>query len=463
MKADVIKILKSWKKRTNVMYSTEELLYWIQEMNRKINVNVTKAALHSTDYWYFNQKKGSLQNRDERFFSIRGLQYFKNRKLIAEQPIIYQPEIGFLGIICKEFDGIMYFLMQAKVEPGNVNCVQISPTIQATKSNFEQVHGGKLPNYFSYFENSKEYTVIFDQVQSEQGTRFFKKRNRNIMIRVDDAVEMLPNFRWMTLGQIKEFMQIDNLVNMDTRTVLSCIPFSTYQYSENELKFIKECISDEYLFDSIFSANIQDDIVPVYNYLNDAKMFWDVKSKLVPLFVLRDWNIDEKGITCNKESNFDVRYFDIEISGREVQKWKQPLLQARGIGLFGLFICKHKEGYKLLVSIKAEVGAFDHIEIGPTVFRESVNNETDNYVTELFLKKMEQNEGILADGLFSEEGGRFYHEQNRNVIIMTDYIPSDELPEGLFWMSFSSLNGLVQINNCLNIQLRNLLSIIDIQ
>ena len=49
------------------------------------------------------------------------------------------------GIICKKINGKLNLLMQAKIEPGNVNCVQISPTIQATKSNFTQVHGGKLP------------------------------------------------------------------------------------------------------------------------------------------------------------------------------------------------------------------------------------------------------------------------------------------------------------------------------
>ena len=49
-------------------------------------------------------------------------------------------------------DGRLYFLMQAKVEPGNVNKYQISPTIQATKSNFTRAHGGKTPLFFDYFK-----------------------------------------------------------------------------------------------------------------------------------------------------------------------------------------------------------------------------------------------------------------------------------------------------------------------
>ena len=63
--------------------------------------------------------------------------------------------------------------------------------------------------------------IILDQLQSEQGARFLRKRNRNIIIKVEEEVPELEDFRWMTLGQIKEMMAIDNMVNMDTRTVLS--------------------------------------------------------------------------------------------------------------------------------------------------------------------------------------------------------------------------------------------------
>lgn len=47
--------------------------------------------------------------------------------------------------------------MQAKIEPGNVNRIQISPTIQATKSNFMQTHGGKAPAYLEYFSDEQNY------------------------------------------------------------------------------------------------------------------------------------------------------------------------------------------------------------------------------------------------------------------------------------------------------------------
>lgn len=462
MKDDIIKILKSWKVRDSKVNSTQSLLDWIHEMNEKFVVNVNEIPMEKDDFWFYNKEKGIIENKKGSFFSIRGIKYYRKGNVVSEQPIIYQREIGFLGIICKEIDGIMYFLMQAKVEPGNVNCVQISPTIQATKSNFQQAHGGKVPNYFSYFENSKKYDIIFDQIQSEQGMRFYKKRNRNIMIRVDEDIEVLPAFKWMTLGQIKEFMKIDNLVNMDTRTVLSCIPFSTYYYTNEERTEISECIPDKLLYASIFKANIQDGLEKVFNFQNNVKMFMDIKSKLVSLGELESWNVTNEGIQCKHQANFDVRYYDIEISGREVRNWRQPLVKAKGKGTFGLMISEHEGMYKFLVAVRAEIGAFDTIEIGPSIFQEPVQNRKTDYIIEMFNERLKTGEGVLKDSLFSEEGGRFYHEQNRNVIMKIPYIEPGKLPKGYFWLTYSSLNCLIQINNCLNIQLRNLLSVIDI-
>jgi len=67
----------------------------------------------------------------------------------------------------------------------------------------------------------------------------------------------------------------------------------------------------------------------------------------------------------------------------------------------------------------------------------------------------------MTDVMLSEEGGRFYHEENRNLILEVD---KNEVPKdvaGYHWCDFATLNYLTQVNNCLNIQLRNLLSLLD--
>jgi len=208
----------------NPMMSTSKFFKWLEDMNRKILFKIKQVPLYKTKGWYFDDRK-NFRHQSGKFFSIEGIKVKTNSGNVLEwsQPIIRQPEIGILGILCKKYNGILYFLMQAKVEPGNINKVQISPTVQATKSNFSQVHGGKVPPYLEYFLNmDNKISIIVDQLQSEQGARFFKKRNRNMIIEIQDEIKVLDNFCWLTLGQIKKLLLYPNIINMDTRTVLSC-------------------------------------------------------------------------------------------------------------------------------------------------------------------------------------------------------------------------------------------------
>src|SRR4030095_4387117 len=89
-----------------------------------------------------------------------------------EQPIIDQPEICIRGFGAKRFDGVLYLLMQAKMEPGNVDPVQITPTVQATRSNYTQVHQGARPRYVEYFLEPERGKMLVDQLQYEQASTF---------------------------------------------------------------------------------------------------------------------------------------------------------------------------------------------------------------------------------------------------------------------------------------------------
>ena len=463
MNSLISKILLSWSSLEGKVYTTDELFGWIKDLNDNTSVSIIEDSILNNTFWFYDDYNGEILNRKRSFFSIKGMRRFEDDEFIGEQPIIIQPEIGYLGIIAREIDGVLHFLMQAKIEPGNVNCVQISPTIQATKSNFTRAHGGKLPTYFELFEHSERYEVIYDQIQSEQATRFYKKRNRNMIMIVDEEIEVFPNFKWMTLGQIKKLMEVDNLVNMDTRTVLSGIPLITQSVSEDDKREILKYFSDEALFNSMFNSDPQKYLPWIYQRLNNYKMFKDIKIATVPLNQLVDWNVDEYGITCKKQADFMVRYYDIEISGREVQHWFQPLFKAIGMATFGLLSRVVDGKRQFLVKIKPEIGSFDKAEIGPSVqWEPSHYLYNDDEVEKLFRSKYENKQGIMVDVVLSEEGGRFYHEQNNNVILEIALEELSSLPKDYIWVEYATLNYLVQVNNCLNIQLRNLLSLVKI-
>ncbi len=432
------------------LHTTEELLAWITERNRTVHVSIRKITLEDSEAWYYNEAGGYIENRNKSFFRVAGMQELLGGQVVSEQPVIVQNEIGYLGILCRRFNGEMHCLMQAKIEPGNINHIQISPTIQATKSNFTQKHKGDKPPYLDYFLNASEYRIVVDQIQSEQSSRFYKKRNRNIILEVDEDIPVLPSHRWMTVEQLKELMRYDNLVNMDTRTVLSCLPLEEY---------IEE-IKDPALKRS--AEGTERNILPeIYQYINNYKMFDESRYRLVSLYDLKNWHMRDGEFVCEHPYSFKVVFCDIEIEGREVRHWTQPLFEAVGKATFGLVTAVDNGIREFLVKAAPEAGCFDKLELGPTVQREATWVGPGNEVDKLFDAHLASGAGVSFDTMLSEEGGRFYHEQNRNVILEIGKAELPVLPEGYFWTDYKTLNDLVQVNNCLNIQLRNLLAVLE--
>ena len=205
------------------MPNVESCLDWVSQRRNAIDAKINRIDFGGLRKWRIDDS-GNILHESHQFFAIKGLRVsgYSQEPSAWDQPIILQDEIGILGFIVKKLDGLLHFLVQAKIEPGNVNLVQLSPTLQATRSNFLRVHGGRSPNYLAYFREAGTNGICFDQFQSEQGARFLDKRNRNLIVEFDESnpVEPHDDYCWMTLGQLKALSRFDNLINMDTRSVL---------------------------------------------------------------------------------------------------------------------------------------------------------------------------------------------------------------------------------------------------
>ena len=455
-------IIRSLLTDKNPFNSTEEIKQWIEQRNREVEVKVEKIPFADMRMWH-SEEDGSLHHDSGRFFSIVGIDvqtdYGSNHHW--RQPIILQPEIGYLGILTKEINGVLYCLMQAKIEPGNVNCVQISPTLQATKSNYSRIHEGKSPNYLEYFVNAKPENIILDQLQSEQGARFLRKRNRNIIIKVDEDVPVLEDFRWMTLGQIKELMHYDNMVNMDTRTVLSGLKISDYVTPLDGMRGMSQFGRDMILSSTTNHSyiNTRDHL----SWLTNLKAKYDLFVNFCPINDIPDWRKTDMEIVRDDKKFFRIIGVNVTISNREVSSWCQPLVEPMQQGLCAFIIRKINGVYHFLVQAKLECGNFDVLELAPTVqcltgnvpVKVELQPEFYHYIINA---KKEQ---IVFDTLQSEEGGRFYKEQNRNLIVeVGDDFPLD-LPERYTWMTLRQIYKFLRFNNYLNIQARSLISAIS--
>ena len=471
MRQDYNKYLRSALTEENPFNSTQEIIHWLELQNSLVTVNIETISFSQLEKWDFKDHQ-KISHASNKFFSIEGIKVniYGNTNVSWSQPIINQPEVGILGIITKEFDGVLYFLMQAKIEPGNVNYVQLSPTLQATKSNYTQVHNGTQPLYLEYFINLKNNLVLLDQLQSEQGARFIKKRNRNIIIQVFDELELFQEFKWLTLGQIVKLISYNNLVNMDTRTVISGIPFGSFESKIIDFYsgFFRKDKTHNIFHLELLRSTLNNE-VSLYNIDEIISWFTALKSKYelnikrIALHNLEEWVIEENQIRHVTNKYFKIIAVKVEIGNREIKKWTQPMVQPAQGGLCAFIASKINGIYHFLVQAKLECGNFDILEMAPTVQCLTGNYRDTEKGALPFLEYIlnAKPEQIIFDSLLSEEGGRFYKEQNRNMIVLAEEDFEKDLPEHYIWMTINQLKTFLQFNNYLNIQARSLISAVN--
>lgn len=435
---------------------------WLDAQRRVNQFTVDRIPFDALVGWRFEDESGNLVHESGKFFSIVGLDVRTDwgDRRVWMQPIINQPEIGILGILVREFDGILHCLMQAKFEPGNVNGIQLSPTVQATRSNYTGVHQGKGITHLDYFIPPRRGEVLIDSLQSEQGFWFLHKRNRNMVVEVTEDVPPRDGFRWLTIGQIHQLLLQNNLVNMDSRSVLSCIPFRAPNGGPRAhvRGAYRETLLRSFSAGEHRSLHTTGEIV---SWLIDAKSRHELVQRIVPLREVKHWYRTPDEIAHELGRHFTVIAADINASNREVARWTQPLLAPVEPGLVALLARPINGVLHLLMHAKMEAGVFDFTELAPTV--EYVPGDTEgppaqrrpHYLS--FVLEADP-ERIRYDVLQSEEGGRLYHAANRYQILdIGEDLPLD-VPDDYRWMTVRQVMELLQYSNYVNIQARSLLA-----
>lgn len=427
---------------------TDRFSAWLAERGSVNAFRVDRIPFAELDGWSFEDTTGNLVHRSGRFFTVEGMRVTERDEPYGNgpyaewhQPVIKQPEVGILGILAKEFDGVLHFLMQAKMEPGNPNLLQLSPTVQATRSNYTKAHQGADVKYMEHFVGPRRGRVVADSLQSEHGSWFFRKSNRNMIVEATGDVPLLDDFCWLTLGQIAELLHRDNVVNMDSRTVLSCLPVP--ETAAGALHSDTELLS----------------------WITGERARHDVHAERVPLAGLPGWRRHETAVEHEEGRYFKVVAVSVQAGNREVTSWTQPLFEPVGLGVTA-FLTRTFDGVPhVLVHARVEGGFLDTIELGPTV-----QYTPDNYAhlpekeRPPFLDTVLEApaERIRYGAVHAEEGGRFLNAESRYLLVDADERDAPlEPPPGYAWVSPDQLTWLVRHGHYLNVQARTLLACLN--
>ena len=205
------------------------LLSWLATLRNAHRERTTRVPLTKLPDWVFDQTRGIVRHKagKNKFFTVEGL--IVERALGREvttwnQPILIQKEGGVLAIFCQKQHGQMKFLLQARFEPGNIHAIQLAHSLQATFSNLMRHHRGTEPPLAEWLTHPST-TCVYKARHNEEGARFFRKSNTNILMLIDPTVQLpLPDdthYRWFTMPEIQTLMLFDHVINPYVKTILA--------------------------------------------------------------------------------------------------------------------------------------------------------------------------------------------------------------------------------------------------
>ncbi|MEU1133983.1 NDP-hexose 2,3-dehydratase family protein [Streptomyces sp. NPDC005900] len=465
--AEVGESMGSFSATGDEVTSPEEFRSWFADRQRSNRLTVDRIPFDRLAGWGFDDSTGNLRHTSGRFFSVEGLQVRTDHAWFGSwtQPIIVQPEVGILGLLVKKFNGVLHVLIQAKHEPGNISGLQLSPTVQATRSNYTRVHRGSGVKYLEYFTSRRRGRILVDVLQSEQGSWFLHKRNRNMVVEALDDVPLDDDFCWLSLAQLRELLLTPHMVNMDTRTVLSCFPSDVSPHADGVsapvdpfAAAVTQSLADD-------SAALHD-MREILSWLTDVRSQRELVQQRVPLKETErsGWRRDEDSIAHEHGDFFRVIGVSVQASSREVSSWTQPLLAPTGPGL-AAFVTKRINGVlHVLIQARTEAGSLNGPEMAPTVQCRPSNYQSvphEHRPTYLDYVLSAEPERIRYDTAQSEEGGRFHHAENRYVVVEADEDFPVEVDQDFRWLTLHQLLALLPHSNYLNVEARSLVACIQ--
>ncbi|MFI1830882.1 NDP-hexose 2,3-dehydratase family protein [Streptomyces sp. NPDC020412] len=417
---------------------------WLDERRAATRFAVDRVPFGELDAWSFAEDTGNLVHRSGRFFTVEGLHVRRQTDddpwTQWHQPVLVQPEVGILGILAKEIDGVLHFLMQAKMEPGNPNLLQLSPTVQATRSNYSKVHRGAAVRHLEYFVEPGRGRVLSDVLQSEHGSWFLHKRNRNMIVEVADDVPPHDDFRWLTLGQLAALLHQDNVVNMDARSVLAGLPGPRRTHA------------------------LHPDTA-VLSWLARERARHTVRADRTPLATVPGWIHGDRAVHRADGRYFAVVAVAVQAGNREVAQWTQPLFAPCGEGVVA-FLTRTFDGVPhVLAAARPEGGLLDTAEVGPTVQCTPGNHaHLPPAQRPPFLDLvLDPDPGrVRYDVRHSEEGGRFLDSVSRYLVVDADEGQAPrQAPPGFQWLSHAQLCDLARYGHHVSVQARTLLTCLN--
>jgi len=411
---------------------------WLDEVNGAARLALKRVKLADSDGWRLDD--GVLRSETGRYFSVRGLQAAPHGgEPVFTGPMIDQREVGRLGFLVRPDGRRVEWLLQAKTEPGSHAPTQIAPSIQATPSNFQQVHHGEPTQFLELFR--RPVASLSHGPFSEQGSRFLWKFNRNQVVALPAGASPEPEgdrrWRWAGAAQVRAMLGLSHRVNTDARSVIATAPWALL--CDSRLLFGARVLTRSY------SGAVERRFAARKGMLKNRRVDWS----LVGLDRLPGWTLNEYGL-ADPEGRESVVCYRVRVQGREVGAWAQPFLTDPGLVRHGLAVRVRRGALQVHVRPYGEPGFGGRVELGPSVQAPyAAPKGADAVVGEAAQ--------VLCDIEQSDEGGRFFDARAAYTVALVD--DAVDLDGGA-WLTLGELERVARTPGLCTNELRTFVSMI---
>ena len=413
---------------------------WLEEARSRANLRVRRISLGECRHW--SLEDGALVHSSGGFFSVRGLRSWPAARPaeVSHAPFIDQPDVGHLGFLIREAAGGIEWLLQAKTEPGNLLGTEIAPTVQATQSNLNRLHGGKATRFIEHFEDPR--LLLSASAQSEQGNRFLLKFLRNSVAALPKSAEIESGdyWRWTPAEDLRRFLGRSSSVNTDARSVIASGPW--WAIASGRPLFRSAALMKSY------GSPVQRIRLPEPQGIVRGQIAWE----RLPLEALPGHSWTDEGLMG--PDGWLVTLHDIAVNGREVESWCQPLLCDSGVTDITLLARLRGDTVEVFLSRQREVGFGGRWEYGPSVLGDRP------LPSDIAAMLQDTTEEEVASMQQTDEGGRFMQVLSRYRIVLVQGTPPGPVQPSGVWVQLSTLEALCRRSGSTTNELRSLASLL---
>ncbi len=202
------------KPEISIFDNLEQLLHY---KNQSQALSKTEPCITETGDWQITDL--DLVNAQSDYFSI---------SLYKTDPhgtcfLITQNQPALVMLVMAEVDGETYALLNLRYEPGLIENINYTATIQSTPNNYLRQHGGKETPFLELAVSPQQHgAVLLDTENYDWGDLYVLKKKRYLILKINNLLVPPIGFFWVTQDVLVQMARHDQLITNDLRV---CVPF----------------------------------------------------------------------------------------------------------------------------------------------------------------------------------------------------------------------------------------------